>query len=430
MILGLEGNEKLIEPPTVAAYTHQECLLTWMQRNRELAGNIYQGSVLGGKVYVISDPEYAEHVLRRNWQNYRKGLAIKRVGMLLGNGLMVSESDLWKRQRRMIQPAFHQTLVAGMVAFIEAANAALLKKWQQTARCGGTVNVTQDTSLISLEIILRAIFGDDYSDLAPHFSLLSEDSTRDLRFAESFRSLGSLVGRAAARRRELDLHSPDILGMLIAARDRSSGKEMSERQLINEIMTLIVAGHETTASTLSWTWYLLSQHPEVEQKLDAAVAGSSRLPSFNELSQYTYLGQVIEEVLRLYPAGWLMTRRALNDDRIGGYSISGGAEVYISPYIIQRHPDLWAEPDRFNPDRFAAAQASSRHPLAMMAFSAGPRNCIGEQLARLEMAIHVLMIAPKLRLHCTDLRPLELDLGVNLRNQFDFVMAPTEKAAV
>ena len=419
----------MIEPPTVAAYNRDECLLTWMQRNRERAGNIYQGSVRGGKVYVISDPEYAEHVLRRNWQNYRKGMAIKRVALLLGNGLMVSESDLWKRQRRMIQPAFHRTLVARMIDLIETANAALLKKWQQTARRGGTVNVTHDTSLISLEIILRAIFGDDYADLAPHFSLLSEDSTRDLRFAESFRSLGNLIVRAVARRRQLDLHSPDILGMLMAARDRSSGTEMSEKQLINEIMTLIVAGHETTASTLSWTWYLLSQHPEVEQKLEAVVAGSSERPAFDELPQYTYLQQVIEEVLRLYPAGWLMTRRALNDDRIDGYSISSGAEVYISPYMIQRHPDLWIEPGRFDPDRFAAAQASGRHPLAMMAFSAGPRNCIGEQLARLEMQIHVLMIVRKLRLRCNDVRPLDLDLGVNLRNKSEFVMTPIEKTA-
>ena len=179
--------------------------------------------------------------------------------------------------------------------------------------------------------------------------------------------------------------------MLMDARDRDSDQSMPDNQLVNEIMTLIVAVYETTASTLNWIWYLLSQHPAVEQKLSAEIAGANGCPTLGHLSHYQYTRRVIEETLRLFPAGWLMTRRALKDDQIAGYAIQAGAEVYVSPYMIQRHPDLWKQPDLFDPDRFEASQVSQRHPLAMMAFSAGPRNCIGEHLARMELQTHVLM---------------------------------------
>jgi enediyne biosynthesis protein E7 len=206
---------------------------------------------------------------------------------------------------------------------------------------------------------------------------------------------------------------------------------MAEPHLINEIMTLIVAGHETTASTLNWVWYLISQHIDVEEKLANELANLpvGEFPSMDDLPRFAYARQVIDEALRLYPAGWLMTRRALSDDHLGVYFVPAGTEIYISPYFIQRHPDLWEDPHRFNPDRFGPDQSADRPRRAMLPFSAGPRNCIGELLARVEMQLHLIIIARRLRLRYVQTKPLELEAGVNLRSRHDFIMVPERKAA-
>jgi cytochrome P450 len=421
-----------IPPGPTEKYTTAQELLSWMDDHFRRYGNIYKASIYGASVYVISTPEYAQHVLCKNWQNYTKGQAIKRIALLLGNGLMVSEGEFWKRQRRMIQPAFHREAIGILTNVITRANFALLKRWEHAAKENKSVNVTRDISLMVLEVTLTAIFGADYVRVAPHFKILSEESARDLQFAQKFRSLGKIVMQVIATRREENIKSTDILGMLLEARDRKSGEVMSGRQLVNEILTLIVAGHETTAGTLNWVWYLLSQHPEVEEKLSSELSGSlaSEFPSLGNLPKITYTRQVLDEVLRLYPPGWLMTRRALKDDQLGDYFVPAGTEIYISPYFIQRHPDLWEAPDRFNPDRFDPNHLQDRNPLTTLPFSAGPRNCIGEFFARVEMQIHLMTIAKQLRLRYVEKTLPELDAGVNLRSKHEFVMTPEIKTLV
>ncbi|MGA9352251.1 MAG: cytochrome P450, partial [Terriglobales bacterium] len=211
------------------------------------------------------------------------------------------------------------------------------------------------------------------------------------------------------------------------ARDPQTGEPMSGRQLTDELLTLIVAGHETTASTLNWAWYLISQHPDVEQRLFDEANTLANLSEIADLSKLVYSRQVIDEVMRLYPAGWLLTRKALHDDRLGEYFVPSGTEVYIPLYFIQRHPDLWEEPDRFNPDRFQPEKSRNRHRLATIPFSAGPRNCIGALFARVEMQIHLVTIARYLRLRYLQTRPIELDADVNLRSKYDFIMNPESR---
>lgn len=211
------------------------------------------------------------------------------------------------------------------------------------------------------------------------------------------------------------------------ARDPQSAKPMEDMQLIDEILTLIVAGHETTASTLNWAWYLISQHPEVEQKLSEELNVLTTFSEFGDLPKFLYTRQVIDEVMRLYPAGWLVTRRALHDDQLGEYFVPAGTEIYIPPYFIQRHPDLWEEPDSFDPDRFRPENSLHRHRLATIPFSVGPRNCIGAVFARIEMQIHVMTIARHLRLRYVQSGPIEFEAGVNLRSKHDFIMYPEIK---
>ena len=417
------GTRRIPFGPT-EKYSSSDDLLNWLGKHCVEFGDIYRASIYGSDVYVISAPDYVEHVLLKNWQNYPKGFAIKRIALLLGNGLMVSKGELWKRQRRMIQPAFNRAALGELTGMITAANQRLLDKWANAARAEEAINVTRDISLTILEIVLLSIFGEDYEEVAPHFRLVSEEAARDLEFAHVFNMLGGRIVEIAAKRRHQNRIATDFLGMMMEARDRDSGERMSDAQLTKEVMTLIVAGHETTASTLNWMWYLLAEHPHVQNKLSAEFSNRSpeKILSPKDLEHFAYPRMVIDEALRLYPPGWLMTRRAIRDDQIGEYFVPAGTEIYISPYYIQRHPHLWEAPDVFNPDRFDPESPIDTDPMAFLPFSIGPRNCIGEHLARLEMEIHLVTIARRLRLHRLDSNEPVMAAGVNLLSAHDFMM--------
>jgi len=426
----MEVKQRRVPPGPPEKYSVSGDLLDWMSRQFEVFGDIYKASVYETSVYATRDVEFAHHVLVQNWENYAKGQIIKRVALLLGNGLMVSKGNLWKRQRRMIQPAFTHESIGPLMKMISGVNSALLGKWQLAARRNENVNVTRDVSGVALEVVLRFILGEDYERVGFHFDLLTQEQARNMQFALSFRALGKIIREVIDRRREHLTISGDALGMLMEARDPENGQSMPDSQLIDEILTLIVAGHETTASTLSWAWYLISQHPEVEQKLSNELNTLTACSELVDLPRFLYTRQVIDEVMRLYPAGWLLTRRALHDDHLGEYFVPAGTEIYIPLYFIQRHPDLWQEPDRFNPDRFRPDQSKQRHRLATFPFSAGPRNCIGALFARIEMQIHLMTIAKCTRLRYVPSRPVELDADVNLRSKYDFIMYPEMRQPV
>ena len=417
-----------IPPGPQEKYKISDDLLQWMSLQFGVFGDIYKASVYETSVYAVRDVEFAHRVLVENWQNYAKGQAIRRVALLLGNGLMVSKGDLWKRQRRMIQPTFNHESIGRSTQLITAVNTELAGKWQLAAQRNASVNVTRDVSSMALEVVLRFVLGEDYERVGSHFGFISQEPARNMEFACAFRGLGKVILQVIDQRRKDAATSTDALAMFMQARDAQSGQPMQDGQLIDEILTLIVAGHETTASTLNWAWYLISQHPEVEQKLFDELDTLSAGFEFGDLPRYLYTRQIIDETMRLYPAGWVVTRKALGDDWLGEYFVPAGTEIYIAPYFIQRHPHLWEEPDRFNPDRFRPENSRHRHRLATIPFSAGPRNCIGEHFARIEMQIHLMTIARCLRLRYIPSGPIELDAGVNLRSKYDFIMYPQAKA--
>jgi cytochrome P450 len=407
-------------------------LLGWMGDHLGQYGDIYKASVYGVTVYVISAPDYVEYVLLKNWQNFlRKGQAVKRIALSLGNGLISSNGAFWVKQRRMIQPAFSRSAVSALSSVIVGANLALCAKWKNAARLRESVNVTRDVSVLILEITLRSIFGNDYDKVAPPFAIVAEES-RDLAFAQTCASLGAVIIEVAVQRRKDENLATDILGMVMQARDRDHDQPMSDAQLAKEILTIVIAGHETTASVLNWTWYLLSKHPQVEAKMSREFTHllGSVFPTVDDFPKFVYTRRVIDEALRLYPPLWLMTRRAVRDDHLGDYFVPAGTEIYISPYLIQRHPALWDVPEQFDPDRCESGDSDGRHQLAMCPFGAGPRNCIGEFFARIEMQIHLMVIAKELRLRYDETQPPEMMAGMNLLSRHDFVMAPEIKADV
>jgi enediyne biosynthesis protein E7 len=415
-----------LPPGPAEPYQATDDLLEWMQGNFERYGDVYQASLYGQRTYVINSVEAADQVLLRNWRNYpRKGQAVKRIALSLGNGLISSNGEVWARQRRMLQPAFRKESIKVFFDEFLRVSAALLAKWEKAARAGESVDVTQDVSLAVLEATLVAIFGRDYERVAAQFALVADES-RNLEFAQTCISLGKLVAQVAADRRANGVDADDLVGQMMRARDREGGRPMSDAELARHGMTLVIAGHETTASVLNWTWYLLAKHPDVEARVGAeidALLGDEPL-TFARLNEFVYLRQVIEEALRTYPPLWLMTRKAHGVDRLGGYHVPAGTEIYISPYLLQRHPKYWEDPDRFDPGRFATGGSEDRHPLASCPFGAGPRNCIGESFARVEMQAHLVLIARALRLRYAKEGPADFVAGVNLVSRHHFIMRP------
>ena len=394
-------------------------------------GDTYRVYAPGRKsyTYVVNHPDDVKRVLVSNHKNYTKGVGLDRVKILLGNGIMTSEGDFWKRQRYMMQPMFHRRVITQFSQLIDECTGRFIHKWAEQAARGEMVNVTEDMSELTLDIVLRSIFGPDFEHMAQQpggnpFDVVTKEQARDLRFAYKFRSLGKVITAIVNRRRAAQEEHPDFIGMLMNARDKETGDAMSERELIDEVMTLVVAGHETTASGLNWTWYLLSQHPDVEAKLHAeldAIPDESG-PSLEKMEALAYTHQIVDEALRLYPPGWILSRRTIGPDVLGGYEVPAGTSVMLSPYVLHRHPQFWKDPEKFWPERFSKEHEADRPRFAYMPFAAGPRHCIGETLALYEMLMHLYKVARRYRLTYVPDRPLELEAQINLRTKYPLFM--------
>jgi len=379
--------------------------------------------------YVINHPDDIKRVLLSNHRNYTKGEGMDRVKILLGNGIMTSEGDLWRRQRRMMQPAFHRRVIDQFSQLIREVNDKFIARWEHKAARGEPVNISDDSSELTLEIVLGSIFGSDLARLeaqfgANPFEVVAKEQNRDLKFAFRFRSLTKLVQELINRRRQTAEEHFDFLSMLMATRDRETDEPMSDKELIDEVLTLIVAGHETTAAALTWTWYLISQHPDTQAQLQAEAdrAGADQTLSLHAAESLAFTHQVLQEALRLYPPGWLITRRTLEADELGGFPIAPRTDVFISPYMLHRHPAFWSEPEEFRPERFAGADAEERHRFAYIPFAVGPRHCIGENIALFEMLVHIHAMSRRFRLTRAGNEPIELEAQINLRPRSNLMM--------
>ncbi len=389
-------------------------------------GDIYRVYAPGRKsyTYVVNHPDDVKRVLVANHRNYTKGIGLDRVKILLGNGIMTSEGELWRRQRYMMQPLFHRRVITEFARVIGEANDRFIERWDGASRRGERINLTEEMSELTLDVVLRAIFGRDLERLSQElggnpFQVVTREQARNLQFAYRFRSLTKHVADLIRRRREGAEEHTDYVAMLMNARDKETGAAMADRQMIDEIMTLVVAGHETTASGLNWTWYLLSQHPDVDARLYAEISAAPELsaPSLAEVETLSYTRQVVDEALRLYPPGWLLSRRAIGPDVLAGHEIPAGSDILLCLYLLHRHPRYWKEPDAFRPERFAPSHDSERPRFAYMPFAAGPRHCIGETFALYEMLVHLYKVARRFRLIRDSDEPIALEAQINLRTR-------------
>jgi cytochrome P450 len=386
--------------------------------------------------FVINDPAHLRQVLVANHANYVKGVGFERVKMLLGNGIIVSDGAEWRRQRTMIQPAFSRSNIAAHAEAIRAHTLELADRWAQLAATGEAIDLTAAMSDFGLQVILRAIFSTDLARLEDQpggnpFAFLAADPTRDIRTVVRLRELSRVIQSCVNRRRSTGDRPFDFLSALMDARDRKTGAGMTDKELLDEVKTLIVAGHETSAGTLNWAWYLLSQHPAVADRLLAELAtlGGGTDFGFEPLMALSWLPAVLKETLRLYPPVWLFSRRAVADDTFGDYRVPAGAHVFISPYLVHRRPHLWPEPGRFDPARFLGPAADARDPLAFIPFAAGARRCIGEYFSFVEMQMHLAILFPRFRLEHVPVPggPVELDPAINLRARHGIRMRLTPR---
>lgn len=389
--------------------------------------------------YLISHPDDVCHVLQENRDNYWRGSeAHRRSGGLFGKGLVFNDGEDWRRQRRLLTPAFAPQAVARYVPIIAAQAQAMLQRWSPLADQGSPIDVKAEMLQLTQDIILRAISGafvrESGARVAEAMTVLSEyvagnvgapihvparlPTPRNLRFRKALRTLDAMLADVVAQGCQGGPGGTDILSALLAAGARPGGRAMSKEQLRDELVTLFIAGHETTAHTLSWLAYLLSKHPEVQRRLghevDRVLAG--RPPIAADLDRLEYADKVIRETLRLYPPAWILVREPYTDDVVGGSRIPARSTLLISPYVTHHRPDIWENPEGFDPERFSPENEFARPRFAWYPFGGGPRLCLGRAFAMAELKLVLALLTQHYR--------LELQPGHSVRMDPKLTLAP------
>lgn len=394
--------------------------------------------------HILAHPDHIYYVLASNAQNYSKGPGYAKAQQVIGNGLLTSEGDLWRRQRRLMQPPFTYRSVLQLTGEMSEAIEAMLRRWQTVAESGAVLVVNQEMARLALTIIGKTIFSTDLEDrvrpilkatleatsfvnrrLASFFDIpLIIPTPANRRFKNAVRTFDMVVYQLIEARRRQDRESPDLLDRLLSAHDDETGVAMNDRQIRDEIMTMLLAGHETSAVALTWTWYLLARHPEVEARLhtELAAALGGRIPDVADLAALPYTRMVVQEAMRLYPPVWTFPRAAIGDDEIGGYHIPAGSLIFPSQYLTHRHPDFWEHPELFDPERFTSERSEKRAHYAYYPFGGGQRTCIGIHFAMVEVCLVLAMVAQRYYLRLLPGPPIEPVSMVTLHPSHDLLM--------
>jgi cytochrome P450 len=401
-------------------------------------GEVVELPFPGHPVFLLVRPEHVEHVLVGNQENYDIAFTYRLLKVFLGSGMITAEGEAYARQRRRVTPLFsHQRVVALAPAMAGAAERCL-RTWDRLPD-GARTDAAAAMSAYTLDIVGRTLFGTDLTGdaesvlpavtrlqraalpvarnplvwVAPTVAGLTTPSY--WRYAAAMRTLDRLVRRIVAERRAEPEREgpPDLLDVLLSERD---GRPPSEREIRDEIMTFFMAGHETTANALAWTLALLSGHPEARDRLRREVdALDGRLPTAAEAGGLVWTRAVIQEAMRLYPPVWTIERDARREDEIGGMRVPAGSTVVVAPYLVHRNPDVWPNPEGFQPERFTGEAAGARHRLAYIPFGAGHRGCIGRSFALLEATIALAAIAQGYELDLLAGARPEPEVSVTLR---------------
>jgi cytochrome P450 len=378
-------------------------------------GDIFALRFVVRRVYVINHPNLVEDVLVTHSRHYRKHFGLRLNPYVFGNGLLTSEGDFWLRQRRLIQPAFARHRLLEFAPEMVAAGERLLARWAP----GQAVDVEAEMMRLTMDITARTLFGADASAdaevVSESITVLQETFAKlftsplppmlwlptptSRRMWRALRRLDAIIYRFIAQRRGSHEHRNDLLSLLLRARDDEDGKGMSDQQVRDEAMTLFLAGHETTALTLSWIWYLLALHPEVEARLveEWRQVLRGRNPTPEDIPRLRQTEMVVQEGMRLYPPAAAFGREALADMTLGGYRVPRGTTIVMCPWLLQRDPRWWQEPEAFRPERWAQGHPQATPKYAYIPFGGGPRLCIGSTFAMMEAVLLLATIGQRYR---------------------------------
>jgi cytochrome P450 len=393
------------------------------------------------RVHLVSRPDLVRDVLVTHHRAFHKGIGLQRAKRLLGEGLLTSEGELHRRQRRLVQPAFHHQRIAAYAAAMVDHAGRTSARWEALAAAGGgrvRVDAHAEMMRLTLAIVGRTLFDRDVGDRADAIGRALEASLSlfqrlgtmpfaellerlplpgNLRFRAARRELDDLVYGMIRERRASPGDRGDLLSMLLLAADDESGAPMSDVLLRDEVMTLVLAGHETTANALTWCWLLLARHPDAEARLQRELEGAlgEREATAADLPALPYARAIVSESLRLFPPAWVIGRRAREDVELDGYLIPAGSIVLVSPWVMHRDVRWYAEPERFDPGRWLEGAEAARPRFAFFPFGGGPRICVGEQFAWTEATLVLATLARRWRLRLAPEAPVELRPSITLR---------------
>jgi len=407
-------------------------------------GDVVRYRIPGAAAYLINHPDLIENVLVHQYRHFVKGRIYRATRQALGNGLLTSDGETWQRQRLLVQPAFHHERITAYADHAVTETEQLVGRWND----GDTIDIHAEMKRLTLQVAAKSLFGASLStetqtvetamrvvleqfNARMNTALLIPEKipTRgNLRLQSAVRLLESTVHKIIEERRAGNLDRGDLLSMLLNARDES-GNPLSERELRDEVLTLIIAGHDTTALALSWSFYLLARNPAIEatlrEELQTALGG--RPPSTEDLPRLHYAEMVIKESLRLYPTAWGISRVATNDLEIGGYTVPSGASIVMSQWVMQRDPRYFESPLEFRPGRWETEQAKSLPRFAYFPFGGGPRRCIGHAFAWMEAILVLAAILPRVRFTLLADHPVEAVPSFTLYPRHGIKMAVTKQ---
>jgi cytochrome P450 len=389
---------------------------------RRYGGVVYLGSYRPGRpVILISHPGPLKRLLQERYGSYGRGFVAARLARLLGKSVVFLSGEPWLQRRRLLQPAFHKAHGARCASTITDTTAAMLDEWRAPAARGQALDVAFEMSKLTREIVMKIMFGVDLASdgdetieierslkiMEPYISLLTftnplplwVPTPRNRAFRQALQTFDRTALRVIAERRRSEVERDDLMSLLLGARDQDTGEGLSDRELRDEVATMFFAGHESMSASLAWAWRLISLHPEVERRLHAEVDEvlGGRLPTPSDLSGLAYTRMVVMESLRLFPPIWLLSRALRTDehDEIDGYAIDKKTLLFYSPYVTHRLPELWENPDAFDPERFAPGRAEKLPQFAYIPFGGGPHQCIGNNLALMEIQLILAMVAQR-----------------------------------
>lgn len=420
----------------------------FLMRAARAYGDIVYFKLGAQEVFLLNDPELIKDVLVTNSKNFIKSRGLQMAKAVLGEGLLTSEGEFHRRQRRLAQPAFHRQRIAGYAEVMVTYGAKLRERWHN----GQTLNMAEEMMQVTLAIVAKTLFDADVEsearDIGQSLTAVMKTFNRvtlpfpqlinklplpsNFRFAKALQRLDSTIYRIINERRKSREDRGDLLSMLLMAQDEEGdGTGMTDKQVRDECMTLFLAGHETTANALTWTWYLLSQHPEVEAKfhdeIDSLLAG--RLPNFEDVPKLKYTTMIFAEAMRLYPPAWTLGRQVLNDYPLGKFVARKGAIILMSQYVMHHTERYYPEPFQFDPERWTEEAQAARPKFSYFPFGGGSRLCIGEPFAWTEGALLLATIAQHWQMRLAAGHPVEPRPIVTLRPKYGMKMLVQKRAS-